>query len=75
MFFYYARLDPEDLNKVFDHLLSIFSCDVDVKIKVDGDWIRIRFTGTVDKCIQLKKQVRRLARGKPHFTICRHYIG
>lgn len=81
MFSYHARLDPtDDFHVVCTHLMGLFY-GTDVKVEQmeedcgyqDG-WILVSLTGTKDECIQLRKQIRRLVRGKPRFTISRSVL-
>ena len=76
MFSYHARLDPTDDDEYFHvvctHLMGLFyGTNVKVEIMDDDDWawIIVYITGTKDECMQLDKRLRRLARGKPRFTI------
>lgn len=76
MFTYRARVDPVDaLNIVCAFLRNSFgntfgpNVCVDLMDDTEGDWILVTFRGTVRRCQDLKKKMRRLARGKPRFTI------
>lgn len=84
MFTYRAELDPIDVpsnvlcayirNNV-DSFVNVYATDngpdpyAGEDRGPDKQWVVVSVTNSIDYCMELKKTLRRLSRGKPRFTI------